>query len=44
MKSHTQYLKKQLKDPNFKKGYLYEKKMAEIAVKIQEALRIIISL
>jgi len=37
MKSHKHYLKEQLKDPVFKKGYLYEKKMAEIAVKIQEA-------
>jgi HTH-type transcriptional regulator / antitoxin HipB len=37
MKSHKQYLKEQVKDPDFKKGYLYEKKMAEIAIKIQEA-------
>ena len=26
-----------MKDPDFKKGYLYEKKMAEIAISIQEA-------
>ena len=37
MKSHKQYLKEHVKDPDFKKGYLYEKKMAEIAIKIQEA-------
>ncbi len=37
MKSHKHYLKEQLKDPEFKKGYLYEKKMAEIAIKIQDA-------
>jgi HTH-type transcriptional regulator / antitoxin HipB len=37
MKSHKQYLIEQMKDPEFKKGYLYEKKMAEIAVRIQEA-------
>jgi len=37
MKSHKQYLKEQMKDPEFKKGYLYEKKLADIAVRIQEA-------
>ncbi len=37
MKTHKQYLTEQMKDPGFKKGYLYEKKMAEIAIKIQEA-------
>ena len=37
MKTHKQYLKEQLKDPDFKKVYRYEKKMAEIAIKIQEA-------
>jgi len=26
-----------MKDPGFKRGYLYEKKMAEIAIKIQGA-------
>ncbi len=37
MTSHKNYLKEQMKDPDFQKGYMYEKKMAEIAVKIQEA-------
>lgn len=37
MKTHKQYLTEQMKDPVFKKGYLYEKKMAEFAIKIQEA-------
>lgn len=37
MKTHKQYLTEQMKDPDFKKGYLYEKKMAEFAIKIQEA-------
>jgi HTH-type transcriptional regulator / antitoxin HipB len=36
MQSHKQYLKKQLIDPNFRKGYIREKKLAEIAVKIQQ--------
>ena len=35
MQSHKQYLKNQLKDARFKAGYLYEKKLVEIAVKIQ---------
>jgi ribosome-binding protein aMBF1 (putative translation factor) len=35
MQSHQQYLKKQLKDTRFKEGYLHEKKLAEIAIKIQ---------
>lgn len=35
MKSHQQYLKKQLKDSRFNEGYLHEKKLAEIAIKIQ---------
>ena len=35
MQSHQQYLKKQLKNGRLKEGYLHEKKLAEIAIKIQ---------
>ncbi len=35
MQSHKRYLGKQLKDTRFREGYLRERKLAEIAVKIQ---------
>ena len=35
MQTHKKYLDNQLKNPFFKKGFLYEKKLAEIAIKIQ---------
>jgi len=36
MQSHKQYLEKQLKNASFREGYLREKKLAEIAIRIQE--------
>jgi DNA-binding XRE family transcriptional regulator len=36
MQSHQKYLEKQLKNAGFREGYLREKKLAEIAVKIQQ--------
>jgi len=36
MQSHKQYLEKQLKNAGFREGYLHEKKLAEIAIIIQQ--------
>jgi len=36
MIKHKEYLNKKLKDPKFKEEFLYQRKMAELAVKIQK--------
>lgn len=36
MQSHKKYLERQFETPGFKEGYLHEKKLAEIAVRIQK--------
>lgn len=35
MQSHRQYLNDQYKNRGFKEGYLHEKRLAEIAIRIQ---------